>query len=285
MSKKYKNTDLTIEDLPKNRKEVFFDVCKNRYRMLIFCGIILLISAIPFLALYMTMLSEIGKIQQNLASAVVTQETYNQQYFQINLIIPLFMLASSVIIIIVLSGVTRIIHRLAWGEGVAFFYDFFLGIKQNFLSFLMLIFIGISFYVSNLIKTVILLNGLIETYSVFYYYIPLFINIFLFFPIVLLYLMQSVIYKNTFIGKLKNAILLFIKKFLINVCYMALLSSFLIFIVFATAPYKLIVVSIFIFTFPLWILAYVLIASSIFDEYINIYNYKEIYKKGIYFKE
>ena len=99
---------------------------KNRYRMLIFCGIILLISAIPFLALYMTMLSEIGKIQQNLASAVVTQETYNQQYFQINLIIPLFMLASSVIIIIVLSGVTRIIHRLAWGEGVAFFYDFFL---------------------------------------------------------------------------------------------------------------------------------------------------------------
>ncbi|NMA05431.1 MAG: hypothetical protein GX931_03565 [Acholeplasmataceae bacterium] len=285
MSKKYKNTDLTIEDLPKNRKEVFFDVCKNRYRMLIFCGIILLISAIPFLALYMTMLSEIGKIQQNLASAVVTQETYNQQYFQINLIIPLFMLASSVIIIIALSGVTRIIHRLAWGEGVAFFYDFFLGIKQNFLSFLMLIFIGISFYVSNLIKTVILLNGLIETYSVFYYYIPLFINIFLFFPIVLLYLMQSVIYKNTFIGKLKNAILLFIKKFLINVCYMALLSSFLIFIVFATAPYKLIVVSIFIFTFPLWILAYVLIASSIFDEYINIYNYKEIYKKGIYFKE
>lgn len=282
MFKKYRETGLTIEDLPKNRKEVFFDVCKNRYRMLIFCGFILFVSAIPFLAIYMAMLGQIGKIQQELLDSVITQEVYNQQYFQTNLIMPFIMLLLSVIIIVVLAGVTRIIHRLAWGEGVSFSHDFIIGIKQNSLNFLMLLFIGISFYVSNLIKTVITLNELTETYSVLYYYIPLFINIFVFFPIVLLFIMQSVIYKNTFAGKLKNAVYFYIKKFLYNVCYMALLSSFTILMIFATAIYKLIVISIFIFLLPLWILAYVLISSSIFDEYINVHHYPEIYKKGIY---
>lgn len=119
--------------LPKNRKELFFDVIKLHWGKFLMFGCLMLLFAFPIHAYAIAEDFYVGTIKDTL-KGVESIETQAGAYMSIllfgiirNLVnIPLLVLFS-----VGLAGMARVIRQYAWGENVDFNHDFVLGIKQN----------------------------------------------------------------------------------------------------------------------------------------------------------
>ena len=148
--------------LPKNRKEVFFDVIKLHWGKFIMFGFLMLLFAFPIHAyaiaedfyemqLYATLPST--PTEEQVASIVSAIMTFN---FIRNAVNVLLLLLFSV----GLSGMARIIRQYCCGEKVDFGQDFILGIKQNGKQFALIALIAgiVAFvcnYISNISSTIV----------------------------------------------------------------------------------------------------------------------------------
>lgn len=119
--------------LPKNRKELFFDVIKLHWGKMLMFGCLILLFSFPIHAYAIAedfYRGEFNKVLEGSASV----EQKAQGYLSIILFgiirhlvnIPLLILLS-----IGLAGMARVIRQYAWGENMDFNHDFVLGIKQN----------------------------------------------------------------------------------------------------------------------------------------------------------
>lgn len=263
------NRDFTEENLPHNRVEVFFDVLKQRYDVLLKIGAILLAFLLPTLIVgiisdltYLAVISEGQATEEELAAL-------NQTFALINVgPIAFFGLG--------LAGAMKVVRNLVWGEPVFFGKDFFSGIKQNRLIY---VFVFLVYALVNLLLSY--LNAFIS--DGFLRAIPSAICLMVLAPIGMFVLSATAVYKDGFLSILGNSVKFFVKT--APVCFVFILvlaSAFLIdYIELFVLRCVLKVLAAVIFL-PLYLVGWTLYSHKIFDKMVNSTLYPEYVDKGIY---
>ena len=262
-----------INDLPVSRKSQFWFLLRQRWKSLLVMGGVVLLFAIPLLAsLLVKDLKAISIVSASTEGEEVTALFLNDLFYGI------FVVPSSAILFLGLAGIYRIIRNYIWGEGVLFGADFFLGIKQNWKLFL----------VDGLLFSLLYYGVYLATVYIsvpFLKYLPLAIAAVLLYPILLIHLNLSVIYKNGYFKQLMNASVIYFRKAYVYLGFFLALA--LVPVILLLVPLPLLVKYIIIFAFiylfiPFYILAFSLYSMHVFDALINKENHKELYKKGLF---
>lgn len=259
--------------LPSNRKEVFFDVLKLRWRTFLLIGLFLLLGFLPILAACIIKDSLIIYVYQNDPSQYVSFYLLAYVIFEIAVFLLLFIFA------IPISGSLRIIRQIVWGSEVFFKEDFIKGIKDNYKSLCF----------PNVLFGLILIIGRVASLyakSDMPFYIIFGVFMVLIMPILLYYIYQSTIYTNSFKQAFYNSMLLYLKT-----APIIIFCTFILFIgygfKFIEIPLvKYICVAIYILVFvPYFIVISYLYSNSVFDHFINTKFYPDLVNKGMYKKK
>lgn len=272
--------DLTIESLPHTRRELFFDIIKQRWKLLLTMGILFMVAVFPMVAVLFLRNFSFQNLYSSYNWATITEEQtaeYYSLYRQQNNFWNLFQLPCFIVIALFLSGFMRIIRQLNYSKGIYVWEDFKQGIKQNFLPYLgMFVFIFVLFYLSSFIANVGIENSLLA-------YLPIGAIVIIFVPILLNMLSLLVTYSSNFSSLVKNSFILSFKNILwyllFTVAFFAPMALFLI-------PYYLIAYIVFLIIsviyYPLFFLANYLFNYASFDLYINEGKYPNNYHKGLF---
>ena len=263
------NRDFTEENLPHNRVEVFFDVLKQRYDVLLKIGAILLAFLLPTLIVgiisdltYLAVISKGQATEEELAAL-------NQTFALINVgPIAFFGLG--------LAGAMKVVRNLVWGEPVFFGKDFFSGIKQNRLIY---VFVFLVYALVNLLLSY--LNAFIS--DEFLRAIPSAVCLMVLAPIGMFVLSATAVYKDGFLSILKNSVKFFVKT--APVCFVFILvlaSAFLIDYIELFVLRCVLKVLIIVLFLPLYLVSWTLYSHKIFDKMVNSTLYPEYVDKNIY---
>ena len=263
--------------LPKNRKEVFFDLLKHRKMSLFALSCFTFMFFIPLCVdlFYFNFLE----------SAAISAEK-PEYLFSLFFYSMLIMIPCMVIGFIGFAGAFYVVKKLVWQEGIMLASDFFQGIKENWKHAL----------VNGIIFSIILFGAVVgTTYLIIYAPLaPIWCGvgigalaiIFLIFGIsISLNFTQDVYYVNPYGATLKNS---FRFMGLLNwkVLLVFLLSTGA---VIALSIFNLITLAIGLFLFAILnsvvIVLYTLISHSAFDKYINQEHYPQYVNKGLYKEE
>ena len=266
--------------LPINRKQLFKDILRNRYRVVFLAGLLVFLFMLPLIVV--SLINDLALVSffadaNNYVNGALT-ETGQSLYRSIFINYSLFFSGCLLILSVGVAGVARVIRQLCWGEGVQFFNSFGKGIKQNVLRFLVLtVFIDIIFIAATLLFVMIdALWAVIVVCA---------IGGLALLPIILFCFGYSVIYFNSFPKAFGNSAILTIKHYPV-----ALLLSIVFIIPFLInlLPYgrsiikTILLCVIAVFIVPLLLLIGGLMLNSIFDKEINEKNHQEIYRKGLF---
>lgn len=257
--------DFLVSDLPKNRREQFFDLLKNNYWVLFKTGLIMLLFALPFFAMLI------------FRSILIHGSGDPNTIIAIQLIFYAANIITSMIFSLGLAGAIKIIKRLVWNEPIFYAHDIFEGIKENIVFFLTAAFIiSLTYALSQI---VILFN----VGGQYLMYLPKVIFLIFVCPLFLEALSFSFIYKCKIITALKAGLIFGIK------CYpSAIISSsiFSIFLLLNLIPYifiKLgIIILVMLFLFPIFLLGIFANQMRLYDKHFNPQNYPELVGIGLY---
>ncbi len=284
--KKYRaaKRDFTVEDLPSNRQEVFFDLLKHRWTDILFLGFLLLLFATPFLiARYQRLLVTTdffqkyvsGELEENLAFQAIL--SFNNM---INLIhIPLLVLFA-----IGLAGVIRIVKKLAWSEYISTRHDLLAGIKENSLHIgAVFLLMGLGNFLLSHLRA---LNVFSDTpANNLLSYLPEVVFVAIIFPVLAYFISLTAIYKEKFAKKLIIAL----KLYLLNlpktllVCLAGILPLLLLLV--RNSLMQLIFPFVYVLVFlPVFLSLWFLFSCHVFDKHINKNNFPEIHDKGVWRK-
>lgn len=266
--------------LPINRKQLFKDVLKNRYRVLFLVGVMLFLFALPLIGISLfndlTLVSFFADTNNYVGNTMT--ESGRALYQSIVLNFTLFYSACFLILSIGIAGISRIVRQLCWGEGIQFFDSFRKGIKQNAVRFLILtVLIDIIFIAVSLLFAIvdILWAGIVVSA----------IGVLILLPIVFFCFGYSSVYVNPFPKAFGNSAILAVKHYPIAILFsiVFMLPLLIGFLPYGLSIVKTIILAVFIvFIFPLILLIFGLSLNSIFDKEINVNNHKEIYRKGLF---
>lgn len=271
MNKKEEKTNLTkgLASLPTNRKELFFDIIKQRWRTLFLIGIIFFFCFIPFLIfLFLRRINFNYLIKQNAdAYQLIINNVLYFSFAVISLIIPT----------IFLGGILKNLKNLSFNEPIFFKEDFFSGIKENFFS----IFFSSLLFCFFLLGTLFIIS--IDSVDVVIKGLAVGILIFIFFPLLCLTFHQTILYNNKFKDYLFNSVLLYIKNFLYLI-FFSLINFLPLLFCFVSNPLVFITCLVFYFLFvePFVLLFDILFLNYLFDKSLNKDYYPKIYQKGLY---
>ena len=279
MKGKRANKDFSAEGLPHNRKEVFFDLLKIRYPMILLLGLVLLVFATPLIISSFIGDSMAAGILADYNDGVYTEKQAIDLIYSLRNTVNVINVPCLIVLAIGLAGVMRIIRQLIWGEGVFFTQDLFEGIKLNWPIYVM---------VSALAGFVIFTVGLVipsgqSTIVGVILSAAQFAAVAVFLPVAMFVLTQAQIYTNPFFTYARNGFLFFIKKLIPTLVFM--FAFYLPFITdyLSGALLKLILLIVyFIFVAVPALMAWFLFSCSVFDEFINKDCYRQIYDKGVY---
>lgn len=262
-----------MSGLPRKRKDQFKYLIKYRWKSLLLIGGILFLFSIPLLAsLFIKDLKAI--------SIVTTSDTGDElaALFINDLFYAVFIVPSVIILFIGLAGIYRIIRNYIWGEGVLFKQDFFIGVKQNWWHFAIHGFIFSTLFYAVYLATVYIPTPYLR-------YLPLAISFIVIYPVILVHMNLTVIYKNNYLVQSKNAFCLYVKRIYIYFPLFLLLIIipfvFMIFTIPLIVKYIVLVVFIYLFI-PFYILGISLYSTHVFDENINKEKHKDLYKRGLF---
>ncbi len=267
---KVANKDFQMSQLPKTRREQFFDLLKNRWGLLFKIGFILLLAFLPILAAMIYKDSMIIYINSN------GYEDVRERLFSVYLIYSAFILISFLIFFIVLSGLMKIIKELIYGDPVFFKEDFVEGLKENWKAFAFTATIISIFEIVDVMISFAFPNQLLIQI------IPAAINFVLVFPLCFVALFISSVYVNKISVVLKSAIIIYFTKFpIVLLCYIFTFGIMLLkYIALVYIKYSLLLVLVFVIL-PISILMSFEAHMHIFDESINKEQYPDYYKKGL----
>ena len=272
-------TDFTINDLPKNRWEVFGDCLKERFLLFLSMGVVLLLFALPLF--FVTILSD--NTMGALYSAYINGEHSQEEFYALvqsaNSLYALFFISCYIVLAVGIAGVMQVIRQLVWGEGIFFMQDLIEGIKSNGLNYASIAFLsGLAAYLINTFLP-IQSNGFLIA-------VPIVLS-FVFLPPIGFMISQIVIYKNPFFKYLINGFMLYIKTVPTTLPFLLL---FMIPAFLGLNLIPLIVKYVILFVFflllaPMLLTGWFLYCCSVFDKLINKEFYPEIYDKGVYRNE
>ena len=259
--------------LPTSRIQLFFDIIKHRFSLLLSIGLSILLFSIPLIILNIWYNQYISVIDANLSDETI----YNMLFTALN-IKNLLSIIALAILSIGLSGIYQIIRRLVWGEGIIFFSDFKKGIKENVYTFLVLSLIIslLNFFLQYLIY--------LNVQNSFNYKLALGIIIgiiIMIVPIILLVMNQSTIYNLKLSYRFKNGFLLSFRQFYITYP-LGILNIGIVLLFYLPSPifYLVLLIIAPLIIAPFIILINVMVNDSIIDEFINKEHFPEIYHKG-----
>ena len=268
-------TDQDVKQtLPTNRKEVFFDLLRNRKMFLFALSCYTFMFFIPL---------AVDLIYFNfLESMAISAEKY-QYLFSLIFYSMIIMLPCMVIGFIGLAGAFYVAKHLVWQDGISLASDFFKGIKENWKHALIngaifgLILFGLvvggSFMLIyadvHAVVRGIGIGALIVLFSVFG-------------MVTVLNFTQGVYYENSFGVTLKNSFsFLGLLNWKVLVIY--LLSTGVV-VTLGLFNFLTLVIGLLLFAVlnSVVIVLYTLISHSAFDKYINLEHYPHMVNKGLY---
>lgn len=262
------------QSLPTNRKEVFFDLLRNRKMTLFALSCYTFMFFIPL---------AVDLIYFNFVESMAISAEKFEYLFSLIFYSMLIMLPCMVIGFIGLAGAFYAAKKLVWQEGVSLASDFFKGIKENWKHALI-----------NGVIFGLVLFGLIIGGSFMLIYadvhavvrgiaIGALIVLFLIFGMVtVLNFTQGVYYENSFGVTLKNSFsFLGLLNWKVLVIY--LLSTGVV-VTLGLFNFLTLVIGLLLFAVlnSVVIVLYTLISHSAFDKYINQEHYPDMVNKGLY---
>lgn len=268
--------DFTTEQLPSNRKELFFDIIKNHYPLLIGLALLMFIFCIPLLGSFFVSDFLSGNLEQSLKDGVISQQEHDAAFRLFRLIISGAQVLCLCILSIGMAGITKVFKRLLFLEPVFFKEDFKLGVKDSWKSMLLIYFIlGVFMMGANMIGTI--------PVSPFVRALPIGIIIAFVFPVFLLLNTNVTIYSNNYFKRLNICSLIYGKHFflLFGISVLAM-SPALLFLIGNPLLRYIFLLIIFLFIYPLIIVMYFDAANHCYDKELNVFMYKEIYRKGLF---
>ena len=274
MSRKYlySKKQFNENDLPSNRKEVFFDVLKLHYFSFIKIGLIILLFALPLFI--------INFFKDY--SFIVAHETGES-----NTIILIVLCAVEVLAVLLMSipvaGLGRIFREYAWLEPVFFTSDFKTSLKDNlkptFVSFLWIAILNLIF------------NAVYYLYnSGWIIAIPFGFNVGVFFPILMHAIFINFTYTNKYWVNFKLACYFYFKHLPSTMLCIILICAFKVYDLFqfaniiAILTKNFVFIIIILFIMPMMLLGTQLNELRIFDKHINSVRFPELVNKGIHQK-
>lgn len=275
MKQKVAKTDFSEQNLPHNRKEVFFDCVKLYWQKLLLLGLIMLACAVPLLTVSAVCDTVQQGLSQQFADGVIDKAAYNGQTAWLRFAEALIDIPCYVIVCVGLSGMVRVTRQMIWAEPLFFANDFADGIKQNWLTFCLC-----GFLVS-----------LLNVYLAFAEssggglpaYLPLGVVTIVVLPTALWMMAATSVY-NIGIGKnITNSFVLYIKTPFVTWLFVALFASVAIPGLIGFVALRCIFLAVFIVVLlPAFVMLWQLVCYSYFDKFINKQAYPEIVDKGIW---
>ena len=268
--------DFTVNDLPKNRWEVFFDCLKERFSLFLLMGVVLLLFALPLF--FVTVLSDntAGALYAAYRNGEYTQAELHELIRSATSFYSLFNIPCYIVLAVGIAGVMQVIRQLVWGEGVFLIQDILGGIKSNGLNYVLIAsFLGLSAYLINTFLP-IQSNGFLVV-------VPIVLSL-VFLPPVGFMISQIVIYKNPFLKYMINGFMLYIKTVPTTLLFLLLFllpASLGLNLLPLTAKYVILFVF-FLLPAPMLLTGWFMYSCSVFDKLINEKFYPEIYDKGVY---
>ena len=182
------------------------------------------------------------------------------------------------LLFILLGGVLRVFRQLCYSEGMLFSYFLKKGIKDNWKQFLIM---GL---VTALLKFG--MNALITFYGFNFYSIVVFVFfLIIYLPVIVVYLYYSTIYASNIFISLRNSFYVYIRSIWQVLLFVVITFSLpILFEFFFTGLFikQTIYVFVSILALPLVILGGFLMLLDRFDKTINITEYQELIRKGLY---
>ena len=263
-----------LKSLPKNRKEVFFDLIKHRKMTLFSLSCFTFMFFIPL---------AVDLFYFNFLESVAIEGEQYQYLFSLIFYSMLIMLPCMVVGFLGFSGAFYVSKKIVWQEGISIAQDFFKGIKENFRGAI----------IDGMIFGLVLF-GFVVGGAYLLIYAPvhavvkgigigaLILLLLLFGMITMLNEAQSVYYANSYWITFKNSF-----SFLCLTNWKTLLTYLLstgVVITLACLNMVTLGVGLFLFAFlnSVVIILYTLISHSAFDKYINQEHYPEMVGKGLY---
>lgn len=274
---KYSSNEFTISNLPSTRKALFFDILKHKYKFVLLLGLVIFLFLIPAFAANISFDLFLNKISQdpNLVNGEVITDAGMQVYRSAIIVFASCHVFTSIIAFVGLSGVMRVIRLLCWNEGLLFWDDFWIGVRQNIKQF-------IVFSIIYSLGTVLIYLSRIVSSPIFYG-----LSYGLTFAIINPLVIAILCYASTYslkVGKiLRNGFALYIKNFFLLLLFslFTVLYYLLNYIPIPLVMYlvKLLVI---VFLMPIFMIAVYLSFSNIFDKLINKTAHPELMNKGLY---
>lgn len=275
MKQKVAKTDFSEQNLPHNRKEVFFDCVKLYWQKLLLLGLIMLACAVPLLTASAVCDTVQQGLSRQLADGVIDKVAYNGQTAWLRFAEALIDIPCYVIVCVGLSGTVRVTRQMIWAEPLFFANDFADGIKQNWLTFCLC-----GFLVS-----------LLNVYLAFAEssggglpaYLPLGVVTIVVLPTALWMMAASSVYKIGIGKNITNSFVLYIKTPFVTWLFVALFASVAIPGLIGFVALRCIFLAVFIVVLlPALVMLWQLVCYSYFDKFINKQAYPEIVDKGIW---
>ena len=263
--------EFTENMLPVDRKQMFFDCIKQRYDVILKCGLVLLIASLPLFATILYGNFAFSNLQSDAESTDRAQNAVALLQIIALIDIPCYMFLG-----VGFAAISRILRQLIWGEPIFFFFHLRMGIKQNCKSFLLLFFLyGFINAINTFVSTLFADN--------FFSFLPTIITFLFFIPIGLYMLSQSVFYANGFGKNFNNGLALYFKTAPFVWIFIALIFSFSLINLIGLLFVRIIIRSVAVLVIlPLLSIAWLLYSCHVFDKFVNPQNHPEIIGKGLY---
>lgn len=255
----------TCSMLPKNRREVFFDILRLHWGKFFWMGVLIFLFSLPLhlcALLWDHMAEQTG------------QALEQWQNLRLIVNIPLLMLP-----FIPIAGLLRIMRQYAWGENVFFFYDLSKGLRQNSLQTLLVTLVGSSAFMLAAVcfRTAAAAGGSISYAAG----IPMGIFLFLIFPLCCYVLTALPVYSNTSIANWKLALAVYSKSPLKSLLMLGCLCAPLLASYVPNMYFHIIGRILSSLYMPILLLAWTLFCYDQFDQHINTQEYPELVNKGV----
>lgn len=260
--------------LPRTRKEVFFDLLRNRKMTLFALSCYVFMFFIPL---------AVDLLYFNFVEAMAISAEKSEYLFSLIFYSMLIMLPCMMIGFTGLAGGFYVTKKLVWQEGISLANDFFKGIKENWKHAL------INGFIFGLVLFGLVVGGAFLVIHADVHPvvrgigIGAFIVLFLIFGMVVaINFTQGVYYENSFGVTLKNSFsFLGLLNWKVFVIY--LLSTG---VVFTLSLFNFLTLTIGLLLFAVFnsvvIVLYTLVSHAAFDKYINQEHYPDMVNKGLY---
>lgn len=268
--------DFTFAQLPHNRKEVFFDCIKMQWKTLLLLGVIALAFCLPLVATEFFVDSVWASLYQRFNSGAITEDELQVSLKSLQVLKSLISVLCWTVFAVGVSGIARVVRQLAWGDPIFFGSDFAQGIRQNVGKF------AIVFAICAAVDFLSVFMQQWFSSTTVLAYLPFVLLCCFVFPVSLWVLSQTAVYKVKFGKAFKNGMAFFGKNIWQTMIFVLLFGCVKLVTLMAATVWKYVVCASFALLFPLYCLAWFLVCSHSFDEFINKNEFQELYDKGVY---